>query len=417
VTERSDSEPRIPSPPPGGQDPERAATPAPSPPPGGQDPERHASRIPIALLGGSLRLGGAEHQIVRLLRGLAAGSFRPILVLKRAEGPLLPEVRRLGVPIHELGFRRLYTPAGWRAVGRLRRILREERVRILQSYLYGSHLLGTLALAGWRDPLRPHHVLSLRGHRLPRPWLLRPFYRWAGPRASAVVAVSSDLARTAATWGIPPERLVVLPNGVPIPDPPDAEAVRATRETLGIPGNVLLVGMVGNFHPGKGQEDLLRAAAELVRQPDLPPWRILLVGDGRTRPMLERFAAEAGLGDHVAFLGHRSDVDRLLPALDLFVFPSHSEGMPNALLEAMAAGLACLASDIPVHRVVLGQAGRLFRARSVPDLAGGLAALLRASQAERAAMGRAARERIRTHYSVEVMVAAYRELYERLLGG
>ncbi|MBD3334226.1 MAG: glycosyltransferase [Candidatus Eisenbacteria bacterium] len=372
----------------------------------------HDPRSPaVALLGGSLRLGGAEGQAIHLLEWLVRSRFDPFLILKTREGDHLERAVDLGVPIYELGFHRLYTPAGLAAVKRLRAILQRHDAAILQSYLYGSHIAGTLALLGLTP--RPRHILALRGHHLRRPYILKPFYTWAGRRADAAVAVSDDLARAAVGWGIPAERIQTIPNGVPPPPDDAAELRRRWRERWGIPAESLLAGMVGNLRPGKGHADLLRALAVVEE----PSWRLVLVGDGRMRAAMEELAAELGIGERVLFAGFLPAVRECLPALDLFVFPSHSEGMPNALLEAMAAGLPCLASDIPVHREILKDErfGRLAPPGRPAELAEALRTLLQAPAAERRGLGAAAARRIREAYSADVMVRAYEALYDRLL--
>ncbi|MBU1698666.1 MAG: glycosyltransferase [Candidatus Eisenbacteria bacterium] len=375
-------------------------------------------RIGIALLGGGLRLGGAERQIVHLLSGLSKETFRPCLVLKQFDGPLLEEVRRLDIPMLELKFRRIYSPAGYSAVVKLRRFLIKQHVQILQSYLYGSHMMGAAALdllGGWREMPRPHHVLAIRGHSLPHPAILKLFYRWAGRRASSVVAVSDHLARTAEGWGVPAERLVTIPNGVPRQDA-DPGGRDRIRGELKLSEDTVLLGMVGNFHPGKGHVDLLQALRKVAAEAPIP-WHLMLVGDGRTLSEMERLAAELGIGERITFRGRVEDVGMHLAAMDLFVFPSHSEGMPNALLEAMAAGVPCLASDIPVHREILagGAAGGLFAPGQVDALAALIRGMLQLSPEQRRESGRRAKRRIEEAYSIPVMIKSYEKLYNNLL--
>jgi glycosyltransferase involved in cell wall biosynthesis len=366
-------------------------------------------------------MGGAERQMVRLLRGLCDGPYRPLLVLKRFEGPLAEQVGSLGVPVLELGFRKLQSPDGYRAARKLRNLLEREEVAILQSYIYGGHFLGGWALDGlgpWAPGRRPRHVVCIRGHALPWPFLFKPLYRAVGKRASAVVTVSDDLGRTASSWGIPSSLLVTIPNAVPLPGPPAPGERQRVRAELGIPEEIFAVGVVGNLRAGKGHEDLLRAMALLEGGPSAA--RLLLIGEGEARGELEGLADRLGIASSVAFAGHRDDVDRILLALDLFAFPSHAEGMPNALLEAMAAGLPCLASDIPVHREILGgdpPSGDLVPPKDPEALAGALRRILAMDREERDTMGRRARERVESRYTVPRMLERYLGLYARLLSG
>jgi glycosyltransferase involved in cell wall biosynthesis len=128
-------------------------------------------------------------------------------------------------------------------------------------------------------------------------------------------------------------------------------------------------------------------------------------------------AKSLGVRERVHFAGQRTDVAAILSALDVFVYPSHSEGMPNALLEAMAAGLPCVASDIPVHRSILlgGSAGVLVPPGSPEAIAEAVAGMKGA--AFRRSLGEAARERVRSGYSVASMLESYQRLYDGLLPG
>lgn len=120
----------------------------------------------------------------------------------------------------------------------------------------------------------------------------------------------------------------------------DREMAREVRRELGIPADAAVIGHVGRFDPPKNHEFLLHAFAKMSENTHL-----LLVGDGALRSGMEKLAQELGIGDRVTFTGVRSDVPRLLQAMDVFVFPSIYEGLPVSLIEAQAAGLPCLISD------------------------------------------------------------------------
>jgi glycosyltransferase involved in cell wall biosynthesis len=216
-------------------------------------------------------------------------------------------------------------------------------------------------------------------------------------------------------WGIPEEKAVVIPNGVQLIEPVSEAQRLKIRAEVGAPEGCVLMGMVGNFREGKGHEDLIRALAPVSRK-EHPEWHLVLVGDGPKSSPMRKLAIELGLGEKIHFTGRRDDVLSILPALDLFIYPSHSEGMPNALLEAMAAGVPCIASDIPVHRDLLdgGAAGRLVPPGNPEELSRALVELLNGDDVER--LGRLGRERIRESFSEQVMVQNYIELYGRLLG-
>jgi glycosyltransferase involved in cell wall biosynthesis len=169
---------------------------------------------------------------------------------------------------------------------------------------------------------------------------------------------------------------------------------------------------VGRLDPVKDQGTLLRAVAEARRGG--APAVCLLVGDGPERPALTRLSAELGLGDLVRLLGSRRDVPRLLPAFDIFVQSSLSEALPNALLEAMGAGLPVVATAVGGPQdVVRPDVGLLVPPRDPGAMAEALAALIQDS-GQRRCLGAAARALAAERYSLEAMLTAYADLYTHL---
>ena len=180
------------------------------------------------------------------------------------------------------------------------------------------------------------------------------------------------------------------------------------------PPDARLIGVVGRLWPQKRVKDLIWAADLLrVLHDNL---RLLVIGDGPERATLERFARLASDLDHIRFLGHRDDAWRIMPHLDVFWNGSGYEGQPNAVMEAMAAGVPVVASDIPGNRelVVPGEtgylvpiAGRAARARATDQIFNDPALAAR--------LGAAARERMLEHFSIDENVRRHAELYRELL--
>jgi glycosyltransferase involved in cell wall biosynthesis len=186
------------------------------------------------------------------------------------------------------------------------------------------------------------------------------------------------------------------------------------RRTFGVQAQGLLVGTVGRLHPQKGFASLLAAVARVRER--LPAIRLLLVGGGALRRDLVARAEALGLAEVVIFAGSRGDVPEILAALDLFVLPSLWEGLPNAVLEAMAAGLpvvATAAGGTP-EVVVDGETGLLVPPGDVTALAEAIERLLR-DPGLRRKMGEAGRKRVEGHFTIEQTVAQTVALYETLL--
>ena len=174
------------------------------------------------------------------------------------------------------------------------------------------------------------------------------------------------LARVAADRRLPAERVVVIPNSVELDlfHPVDAATRERERARLELRPDERVLVTVGKLNRGKGNDLLIRAMPEVLAR--VPRCQLWLLGVGPDQAALQRLALRCGVDQAVRFLGLRSDVERYLWAADLFVFASRFEGMPLAVLEAMACGLPCAISDIPPHREVSGDGDVALLVRSEP---------------------------------------------------
>ncbi|MEV4007680.1 glycosyltransferase [Actinomadura sp. NPDC049753] len=286
--------------------------------------------------------GGAERQLALLLRHLPVSC--EVATLTRA-GALGAEIRRSGVPVHEIGMR------GNRDLGalpRLARLIRRGRYDVVHTHLYRACVYGRIAarMAGAPRVIATEHSLG-EGHIEGRATTrgVRALYRATERLGSATVAVSPAVADRLRAWGVRPGRIVVIPNGV------DAAAFAfdparrtATRRRLGIGPDEPVVGGVGRLVPTKRFDLLVEAVARLDGV------RLLLVGAGPAREALARLAHERGAAGRVVFAGATSDVAGALAAMDVLAAPSVQETFGLGVLEGLAAGLpvrytACPALD------------------------------------------------------------------------
>lgn len=368
--------------------------------------------IRVLYVVGNFVAGGAERHLIELWKRIDRARFEVVIACFRREGAFLAEAESLGWPVHELAVgRRVYGAAGFAGLARLVHLVRDARPQVIHGYLFGPNLYS--ALAGRLSGVRAVVVAkrNVDAFETPRQALAQ---RLAHRLATHVTAVSEAVADSAVALGVPRSRITVIPNGVDAsrfdPPAPAAEARRA----LGADASPL-VGSVGCLAARKDYGTLLEAL-RLLGGRGLA-FRAALVGDGPDRAALEARAAALGLADRVRFLGERADVDRLLPGMDVFVLSSREEGIPNALLEAMAAGRACVATAVGGTPEVLrdGQTGWLVPPGEPGALADALEqALTDPGEARRrgAAAGRAAREEL----SIEAMVRRHEEFYERAAG-
>jgi glycosyltransferase involved in cell wall biosynthesis len=352
--------------------------------------------------------GGAEVALLTLMRGLDRTRWRPTLVHHPGAGvaPLVEGARGLGLetwavpamPHGALGLRRL---------PRFVRALRSRAPDVFHATLTWP-LAAKNALLGAIAAGVPGVVVTVQLHmEVPVTRAMRAQQRLIAARASRILPVSVDNAHGLhALLGWPLERMEVVRNAVDA-ERFDVPADPALRAALGAEPGRPLVLVPARLDAQKGHRHLLHALAHV------PEPVVVLAGDGPERPALERLAAELGVAGRVRFLGTRSDVPSLLAAADLFVLPSLYEGLPVAVLEAMAAGVPVLATAIgsTAEAVHDGRTGLLVP----PGDAGALAAGLRRLLGDRelaARLGGAGRERARTEFSAAAMVARVADVYE-----
>ena len=214
--------------------------------------------------------------------------------------------------------------------------------------------------------------------------------------------------------GLVPEKIRVVANGVDIAAIDAARPGDEMRRELGLPADAPVIGLVGRLdHWGKGHKELFAAMARLTAR---YPVQALIVGGGRREAEIKQAAIDLGLADAVHFLGSRRDVPDLLHAMDIFVLPSYSEGLSLALMEAMAAGLAVVASAVGGNPELVADAetGLLIPPKDAEALAVALERLL-ADPTEAKAMGEKARQRVEENYSLDRLGREINEIYGELV--
>jgi glycosyltransferase involved in cell wall biosynthesis len=311
---------------------------------------------PIAFFLASLRGGGAERVILNLAQGITERGLRVDLVLSAAKGAFLEHVPP-AVRVVDLGARRLS-----HSILPLTGYLRRERPRVLVSSISHSNLAALWAarLAGQSTPVvvTVHNTLSRstqgQGYLAQRVWprLIRTFYPWAAGVVAVSRGAADDLARTS---GVPRERVRVVYNPVITPDLL-ARAAESPDHPWFCPGQPPVILGVGRLTPQKDFPTLIRAFAEVRRR---RPARLIILGEGPERPVLEALVKQLALADDVALPGFRENAMAFMAASALFVLSSAWEGLPTVLIEALAAGTQVVATDCPSGPREILQEGRL----------------------------------------------------------
>lgn len=383
-------------------------------------------RIRLVHCIGSMAVGGAERQLADLIARLPPDRFDQRLVLFSREGPLLDQVEAAGCEIVGLrppgSRRRLPRPLRLGAPRAFRRYvsyLRAVRPHVVHAQLDLANVLSVAAGRTAGVPAIATSELSI-GRELGESTVRRTLTGRADRSADRVFvnsqAVMDDVVERT---GIDVGRLQLVHNGVDLDRfrPIDASERGPARAVEGLADDDVAVVYVANEHPYKGHADLIRAIAQLAAHDPNRRMTLMLVGREHPERPARRLAAELGIADRVHFAGERHDVERLLPLADLVVHASHTEGFSNAVLEAMACGRAVVAYDVGGNReaIVDGATGVLVPARDVGALATAIGSV--ADDPDRLAeLGRAARERVAGHFSVERMVDRFAAAYEELAG-
>ncbi len=304
-----------------------------------------------------------------------------------------------GIPISILHERRRFDAE---PKNRLRRIVAAVRPDIIQSHNYKSHLfvrsMGFDREFPWIAFNHGYTATDLKDR------IYNQFDRWSLRAAHRVVCVCRPFADKVERMGVSPERIRIQHNSVPSFVAPDESAVRALREGLGL-GSSPVVIVVGRLSHEKGHADLLKAIARMSQTGTLAGTRFVFAGDGPERAAL-------GTSRHVVFAGHRKDIRPFYAMATLLVLPSLSEGSPNVVLEAMAAGVPVIATAVGgVPEIVTHeQTGLLVPARDVDAMADAIARLLDDS-ALRSRLAQAALERVRTHHTPEAYCSSLLAVY------
>ena len=353
----------------------------------------------VVVHNGARSFGGAERYQVELLRRLQERGHRVLFLCR--DGSIAERATARGVPaeIGHLGGH-LSLPDAARFAAHLAR----HRPDALVLGTFKKTWLGGLGARLARVP----RVIARIGLATDLPGRGR-LYRVAFRRWIDRVVVNADELRAPVAASAPeldPARVVVVRNGVEAPA--TTLAPGAMRRALGIPSDALVVGAVARLVPQKRLDLLLRATARL------PGVRCVLAGSGPDEGELVRLAERLGISDRVAFLGHREDVGDVLSALDLFAVTSRVEGMSNAMLEALAAGVPVLSTPVCGAAEALAD-GAPAPGQVVEDdeeaVAGGMATLLadRRTLAER---GAAARARARERFAWSGVLDRWEELVQ-----
>lgn len=373
-----------------------------------------------------LEAGGAPRSLLLLLEGLARRGIKAELATGLTPPPaedMLPEARDLGIPVHVIPSLRR-NPHPWAdmiSLIRLWSLFRWRKPVIVHSHTSKAGFLGRLAalLAGVNVRVYSPRGTILKGYfKGPARWFFTRLEKLSARWTGAIIGLTNEESESYIAAGIGRrDQHLHIPIGIDseLYNPPDGSTrIQMRREESVSDDDVLLIA-TGRLVPVKDHATLIRGLA-LIKDLDTP-WKCWILGSGPEEEHLQSLISESDLEDRVRLWGYTKEVNRLLGLGDIFVLTSINEGFGRAILEAMAARLPVVATDVGGVPTVLdgGRTGSLVPPADPHALAGAISDLI-SSPDERDRLSQLGFDRVRTVYDLETTVTQHIELYERLTG-
>ncbi len=364
-----------------------------------------------------LAVGGAEMALFRLIREFRGSHYRHTVVSLTPGGGMYPRFVAAGVRLVVLDVRHL--PLSHTL--RLYRLIRTLRPDIVQTWLYHADFLGGLAarMAGNRNVIWGVRTTDVDGGCARATSVVRrlcaTLSRWV---PHTIVCVAEAARSSHGLLGYDKRRMVVVGNGF---DLSTLSASRRQRDVLraqcGLADHDIVVGTLGRFNRDKDHAGFVTAAGQLADRHR--HMRFLMVGKGLDsgNRELAGWIAATGHGDRFVLLGERADVAICLAAMDIFCLSSRTEAFPNVVGEAMAMGLPCVATDVGDVALLMADTGVLVPRADPSALAGGVAALVALGPDHCAQMGRRARQRIDSVFTMDCVRQRFESIYDNVLTG
>jgi len=368
--------------------------------------------IPILHVMTRLPVGGVENQLLLVLKHYDKAKLSPTVCSLSDKGETGKKIEDLGIEV--ICLNKLEHGFDWTIVRDLMNIMKDRNAGVVRTHQYHANLYGRLAAWLCKVPciVPSIHNVYTRDRKIHR----RILNNLLGRISDKIVAVSEAVKADIVAYDkVPDSRVKVIYNGVEEVKFTRAEGISA-RSEFNIPEHAKVIGTVGRLALQKGQRYLIESVASLVKE--FPEIILLIVGDGPEKAALKRTVSEKGIDRQVIFTGTRDDVPDLLAAMDIFVFPSLREGLGNALVEAMAAGKAIVATDIPPVREVIASQdnGILVPPGDSGALEAAITSLLRDKRSAEA-YGAAAKERALSYFDINSTINSYTNLFESILAG
>jgi len=355
----------------------------------------------ILFLIGSSEIGGTEKMVLSIVENIKKFGFCPVVVGLRGKGEFLKVLESKNIKFHVVNLKK--NPLSFI---KLLKILKKERVDILQSFLYAGNIIGRISGKLVGIPV----VVS--GQRSTDDW--RRWYHWKIDLftlkwCDAIISNSYAGKKVLMEKGIPAEKIYVIPNGIEV----GKQFRKIKKEEIGINENDPVVGCVGNLRKPKGHIYLIKSAARILKI--YPETKFVILGKGKLERYLKKEVKRRTLDKNFFFLGFVPEPEKIMNIFDIFVLPSLWEGFPVSLLEAMSLKKAIVATQVGDIPLIIrdGEEGILVSPYDQESLASAIITLLK-DEKLRKKMGEKAYEKVK-NYTVGKMVERYAVFYNKLL--
>jgi len=359
-----------------------------------------------------LPVGGAERLILGILHNLDSEQIESIVCCIQDRGELAAEVESMGIPLISLGLMQ-HGGHDRQVVPALRHIIQEHRINLVHTHLYHANLYGRLAAHREGIPA----IASVHNTYKRKKWHRHLINRYLSRYTFMVTAGSTDVAKDLLEIDhLPKQKVALLPNSIDLSRVTTTLTTAEAKQRMGFASSDQVIGTVGRIEEQKGHVFLLKAFALLKQRPGKENLRLLIVGDGRLLPQLKETAEHLGIMGSCQFPGNILHLGDIYRAIDIFTMPSLWEGLSLAMLEAMAAGLPVVATDVGGARDVLGdnQRGILVPPKDHKLLAKAIRSLLD-NPTLSDEMAAAGAEQIQQHYSITALTSQLYKLYRAAL--
>jgi len=357
-----------------------------------------------------LDTGGAEVMLCKLLSSLHNDAVNSMVISLMGRGKITEQIEALGVRVETLDLEQGERP-GWRTVKKLRQFMRAFNPDIVQGWMYHGNIVATVAVFLFDPMCRKvklfwnvrQTLYDINNEKIQTRWLI-VLGRWLSFFPHSIIYNSNLSAEQHCNVGYLSKKTKIIPNGFDLQKfKPDQHRRQQLREELGVAESVLLVGHISRLHPMKDHATLLRAIDRVVDSLSSTGSKqevlFLLIGQGVT--------SELSTNPAVHFLGERSDIPKIMSALDIVVSSSAwGEGFPNVIGEAMASEVPCVVTDVGDSAYIVGKYGRVCSVGDDQCIANSILQLIENKQ-ERETVGRQARKRIKEKYSIDKIKKEY----------